>query len=104
MLAGFSGAGFSLWVLVLARTNPHRLKPAPPIPPQFGRECSGRDPYEIEPVPFIFLEYQRKNILWNMERHHTPPRPHSLRLDDKQPYASEIPRRRETARASRVKD
>jgi hypothetical protein len=23
----FSGAGFSLWVLVLARTNPHRLKP-----------------------------------------------------------------------------
>jgi len=26
---GFSGAGFSLWVLVLASTNPHRLKPAP---------------------------------------------------------------------------
>ena len=28
-----SGAGFSLWVLVLARTNPHRLKPAPLEPP-----------------------------------------------------------------------
>jgi hypothetical protein len=26
---GSSGAGFSLWFLVLARTNPHRLKPAP---------------------------------------------------------------------------
>jgi hypothetical protein len=24
--AGFGSAGFSLWVLVLARTNPHRLK------------------------------------------------------------------------------
>jgi len=28
------GAGFSLWVLVLASTNPHRLKPAPPHPPR----------------------------------------------------------------------
>jgi hypothetical protein len=27
--ATLSGAGFSLWVLVLARTNPRRLKPAP---------------------------------------------------------------------------
>jgi hypothetical protein len=26
---GFGGAGFSLWVLNLARTNLHRLKPAP---------------------------------------------------------------------------
>ncbi len=26
---GLSGVGFSLWILVLARTNPHRLKPAP---------------------------------------------------------------------------
>jgi hypothetical protein len=24
-----SGAGFSLWILDLARINPHRLKPAP---------------------------------------------------------------------------
>ncbi len=29
---GFGGAGFSLWVLSLAGTNPHRLKPAPPHP------------------------------------------------------------------------
>ncbi len=28
-LRGFSSAGFSLWGLVLARTNPRRLKPAP---------------------------------------------------------------------------
>src|SRR4029077_8169435 len=27
-LCCFSSAGFSLWILVLARTNPHRLKPA----------------------------------------------------------------------------
>ena|ERR1700674_433062 len=26
-----SGAGFILWGFVLARTKPHRLKPAPPI-------------------------------------------------------------------------
>jgi len=25
----FSGAGFRLWVVLLARTNPHRRKPAP---------------------------------------------------------------------------
>ena len=28
---GASGAGFSLWGFVLARTKPHRLKPAPPV-------------------------------------------------------------------------
>src|ERR1700688_1051941 len=28
----FGGAGFSQWVLVLARPKPHRLKPAPPNP------------------------------------------------------------------------
>src|ERR1700693_4470875 len=28
-----SGAGFSLWGFVLARTKPRRLKPAPPNPP-----------------------------------------------------------------------
>jgi hypothetical protein len=32
---GFCGAGFSLWVLVLARTKTHRLKPAPhALPPR----------------------------------------------------------------------
>src|SRR5579864_1841395 len=28
-VGGASGAGFSLWILVLAMTKPHRLKPAP---------------------------------------------------------------------------
>ena len=28
-MRGFSGTGFSLWGFVLARTNPHRLKPVP---------------------------------------------------------------------------
>ena len=28
-MRGFSGAGFSLWVLGLARPKPRRLKPAP---------------------------------------------------------------------------
>jgi hypothetical protein len=33
------GAGFSLWVLVLASTNPHRLKPVPLVP---GKRNAGR--------------------------------------------------------------
>jgi hypothetical protein len=42
MYTDFSGAGFSLWGLVLARSNPHRLKPAPLNPIQ---------------NPLIFLPY-----------------------------------------------
>src|ERR1700692_4729517 len=33
---GLSGAGFSLWGLVLAKTKTHRLKPAPLKPPTFA--------------------------------------------------------------------
>jgi hypothetical protein len=29
LVRAIGGAGFSLWGLLLARTNPHRLKPAP---------------------------------------------------------------------------
>jgi hypothetical protein len=36
----FGGAGFSLWGLVLARSKPHRLKPAPLRYP-FGSEKRG---------------------------------------------------------------
>src|SRR5579864_3031687 len=38
-----SGAGFSLWGFVLARTKPHRLKPAPPK----CTECKSISHYRI---------------------------------------------------------
>src|SRR5579864_8247633 len=46
----FSGAGFSLWVLVLARTNPHRLKPAPLKTHKLGKPRHIVSPLVLEVV------------------------------------------------------
>jgi hypothetical protein len=37
---GLSGTGFSLWVLVFARINPHRLKPVPLFPQMKDFRCN----------------------------------------------------------------
>src|SRR5882672_2947046 len=53
-LSRLSGAGFSLWGLVLASTKPHRLKPAPQVPLWFFRDIRFKVRHAL-PAP-VFLD------------------------------------------------